>query len=160
MSLLAVTWLFTLGVLAHNAEEALYLPAWSARAGRWHVPVGSREFRFAVAVLSAALVCIATAASLARAGSPAAYLLAGYVVAMLLNVFAAHVIATVAMRKYMPGTATAVLFNLPLGCLFLGRALSENYIQLKILAWSSPLVALTILASIPILFAIGRRTSS
>jgi len=76
---------------------------------------------------------------------------------MVLNVFAPHIVATVAMRTYMPGTATAVLLNLPLGCLFLGRALSENYIQLDTFAWSAPLVVLSIVASIPILFRVGRR---
>ena len=157
MTLTAIAWLFTLGVLVHNAEEAIYLPAWSRRAGRWHVPVGSKEFRFAVVVLSVALVCITAAASLAEPRSPAAYLLAGYVFAMVLNVVVPHCIATVALRKYMPGTATALLFNFPLGCLFLARALSEDFIQLKVLVWSAPLVALGIVASIPILFAVGRR---
>jgi hypothetical protein len=157
MSLVAILWLFTAGVLVHNTEEALYLPAWSARAGSWHVCVSAGAFRFAVAVLSAALVCIAAAASLSGPRSVAAYLFAGYVLAMLLNVLAPHVIATVAMRTYMPGTATAVLLNLPLGCLFLGRALSENSIELKVFAWSAPLTALVIAASIPVLFAVGRR---
>ena len=76
---------------------------------------------------------------------------------MVLNVFAPHVIATVALRKYMPGTATAILLNLPLGCLFLGRATSEGDIRLRVFAWSGPVIVLRILASIPLLFAIGRR---
>ncbi len=160
MSLTAVGWLFTLGVLAHNTEEALYLPAWSRHAGRWHVPVGAKEFRFAVAVLSAALLCVMAAASKAGAGTLAAYVLAGYVLTMVLNVPMPHVIATIAMRRYMPGTATAVVFNLPLGCLFLSRALSENYIEFGVFAWSGPLTALLILASLPILFAAGKRIRS
>ncbi len=160
MPLAAIAWLFTVGVLAHNTEEALYLPAWSASAGRWHVPVGATEFRFAVAVLSAALICIVVAASVTGPGSLAAYLLSGYVLAMVLNVLAPHLAATVATRKYMPGTATAILFNLPLGCVFLKRALSEGYIQFNVFAWSGPAVALTIVASIPLLFAIGRKVRS
>ena len=157
MSLTTLALVFTLGVLAHNVEEALYLPAWSVRAGRWHVVVGSNEFRFAVVLLSVALVCITAAASLANPGSPASYRLAGYVFAMVLNVVAPHGIATVAMRRYMPGTATAVLFNLPLGCLFLARALSEHFIQLEVFVWSAPLVAIAIVVSIPVLFAVGRK---
>ena len=160
MPLLALAWLFTIGVLAHNTEEALYLPEWSANAGRWHVPVGATEFRFAVAVLSAALVGIVVAASVAGPGSLAAYLLSGYVLAMVLNVLVPHLVAMVATRKYMPGTATAILFNLPLGCLFLKRALSENYIEFKVFAWSGPAIALTVAASIPLLFAVGRKVRS
>jgi hypothetical protein len=160
MPLVAVAWLFAVGVLVHNTEEALYLPAWSASAGRWDAPVGATEFRFAVAVLSAALVCSVVAASVAGPGSLAAYVLSGYVLAMVLNVLVPHIVATFVMRKYMPGTATAILFNLPLGCLFLKRALSESYIEFKPFIWSGPAVAFAIAASIPILFAVGRRVRS
>jgi Protein of unknown function with HXXEE motif len=166
MSIVTVGWLFTLGVLAHNAEEALYLPAWEAlylppgwmvRVKRWNSAGGAKEFRFAVAILSAALVGITTVTSVTGAGSLAAYLLAGYALSMIINGLVPHTIATVAMRRYMPGTATAVLLNLPLGCLLLIRALSENYIQLKVFVWSGPLFALLMLASLPILFAVGKR---
>jgi hypothetical protein len=157
MSPIAIAWLFTAGVLAHNIEEALFLPRWSVGAGRWHVPVGPGEFRFAVAVLSAALLAIVAAASVTGPGGLAAYLLSGYVLAMLVNVVVPHLIATIATRRYMPGTATAVIFNLPLGCLFLKRALAENFIEFKVLAWAGPVVALAIAASIPLLFAMGRK---
>ena len=83
--------------------------------------------------------------------------MAGYVLAMVLNVLMPHVLATVVMRKYMPGTATALLLNLPLGALYLVQALSEQRIQLGVFAWSGPLIALFIVASIPALFALGRR---
>ncbi len=79
---------------------------------------------------------------------------------MVLNVMAPHLIATIATSKYMPGTATAILFNFPLGCLFLKRALSENFIEFKVFAWSGPAVSLAIVASIPLLFAIGRKVRS
>jgi hypothetical protein len=157
MSLTTISWLFTFGVLAHNTEEALHLPAWSAHAGKWHARVEPVEFRFAVAVLSVLLVLVAAAASLAGAGSVGAYLMAGYVLAMVLNVLMPHVLATVVMRKYMPGTATALLLNLPLGALYLRQALSEQNIQPGVFAWSGPLIVLFIVASIPALFALGRK---
>ncbi|MDD1622482.1 MAG: HXXEE domain-containing protein [Methylococcaceae bacterium] len=156
MSLVTLGWLFTLGVLAHNTEEALFLPEWSAGAGRWHVAVGKVEFRFAVLMLSLLLVAAAVAASFSGATSVAAYIFAGYVLAMVANVLAPHVLATLALRRYMPGTASAVLFNLPLGGMFLYRALSEGYVQPMTFAWAGPLTALAILASIPVLFALGR----
>ena len=106
MSLTALGWLFTLGVLAHNAEEAWRLPAWSARAGRWHAPVAAPVFRFAALVLSGLFVAITLVASNSVAGGVAAYLMAGYALAMVLNVFMPHVLVTVVTRRYMPGTAT------------------------------------------------------
>jgi len=83
--------------------------------------------------------------------------MAGYVLAMVLNVFMPHVLATVFMRRYMPGTITALVFNLPLGLLYLNRALSENRIEWHILYWAGPLVVLGILALIPFLFFLGRK---
>jgi hypothetical protein len=97
------------------------------------------------------------AASMSSSESVAAYLLTGYVFTMVLNVFAPHVVATIAMRKYMPGTATAVLLNLPLGCWFLSRALENGYVRPRVFAWVGPLTAICLLASIPLLFALGRR---
>lgn len=159
MSLTVLGWLFTLGVLAHNTEEALFLPAWSASAGRWHAKVGTNEFRFAVVVLSLLLVVLAAAASTTGPASIAAYLFTGYVFTMVANVVAPHLFASLALRKYMPGTATALLLNLPLGGLFLSRALAEGYVEWGTFTWVAPITALAIVASIPVLFAIGRRFS-
>jgi hypothetical protein len=39
----------------HNAEEAVWLPAWSQTAGIWHPPVGAFEFRFAVIAVALAV---------------------------------------------------------------------------------------------------------
>lgn len=156
MSLAVLAWLFTLGVIAHNTEEAFCLPAWSKTAGRWHVPVGTGEFVFAVAVLSVALVALAAAALSAGAQSIWAYLFTGCVFAMVANVFAPHVLGTVVLRRYLPGTATAVLFNLPLGGLFIQQAMAQGFVSWGTLAWVAPVTALFMVASIPVLFAAGR----
>ncbi len=157
MSLTSIGWLFTFGVLVHNTEEALLLPAWSLHAGKWHLPVGPREFRFAVVVLSSLLVIFALASFLTGAGSVSSYLMAGYVLAMVLNVFLPHVLTTVLMQRYMPGTASALIFNLPLGVLYLRRALMENRIELQAFFWAGPVIVLSILALIPFLFYLGRK---
>lgn len=52
MSMRGLVAVFVLAVLLHNVEEALWLPAWSSSAGRWHAPVSGPEFGFAVSVLS------------------------------------------------------------------------------------------------------------
>jgi hypothetical protein len=59
-------WLFPVAITLHNLEEAVWLPAWSNRAGKWHRPVSPSAFRFAAAVL-AALAFIVTFGS-ARGG--------------------------------------------------------------------------------------------
>ena len=72
-----------------------------------------------------------------RPESPAACVLAGCAFAMVLNVVAPYCIATRTLRQCMPGTATALLFSLPLGGFFLAQALSENFIQLKVFTGSA-----------------------
>ncbi len=160
MSLSLLGWLFALGVLAHNAEEAWLLPAWSTRAGRWHVPVQAAEFRFAVTVLTALVFAAAGLASAGGAGSVGAYAITGYALAMALNAAFPHLAACAVLRRYAPGTATGVLFNLPLGGTLVYRALAEGQVAPAVFAVSGPLTVLGLLAAIPVLFALGRAWSS
>ncbi len=108
-------------------------------------------------MLSAAQVAIVAAASYGGAASPAAYALSGYALAMFLNVLVPHTMTSIALGRYMPGTTTVVLFNLPLGCIFLTRAVAERYVRLSVFAWVGPLTVVVISGSIPMLFAIGRK---
>jgi len=157
MSLIAMGWAFTLGALAHNAEEAALLPAWSQRAGPIYRPVSPVVFRCAAVWLSLGFIVVTTVASFSAPGSPGAYLMAGYVLAMALNAVMPHLAVTVITRRYMPGTATAMLLNLPLGALYLHGAVTSQAISLPTFYWAGPLVALGIVALLPGLFALGRR---
>ena len=152
-------WLFAFAVTLHNAEEALLLPKWSTRAGRWHAPVGPFEFRFAVVVLTLLAYWVAYLSAILGPQTVAAYALAGYALAMLLNVFVPHVLATLALRQYAPGTATALLFNLPVCGALLYVGIKDGYIVTDQLAWYGPASIAVILAGIPILFFIGRKLS-
>jgi len=133
MSLEALRWIFVLGVLIHNAEEARLLPAWSGTAGRWHPRVSATE-----------------------PGSTAAYIMAGYVLAMMINALMPHLLATLFARRYMPGTATGLLLNLPLGAAYTYKALSTGNIEWSVFAWSGPLTAAVLLLLVPILIFVGR----
>ncbi|WP_210213209.1 HXXEE domain-containing protein, partial [Mesorhizobium sp. M1E.F.Ca.ET.063.01.1.1] len=152
-----LTWLFVAAVVVHNLEEALLLPAWSEQAGRWHSPVGAREFRFAVSMLTLLAGIAAVLASVQGRGSLGAYLLSGYALAMLLNVVFPHLLATIAMRRYMPGTATALALNLPVTAALLRQAFREEYIAPMRFAWAGPAVVMAIMLSIPALFYLGRK---
>ena len=152
-----LTWLFVLAVAVHNLEEAVWLPAWSQHAGRWHYPVGAPEFRFAVVVLTAAAVGAALLAHAGGKGSIGAYLISGYALAMLLNVVFPHVLASLILRKYVPGTLTALLLNLPACALLLEQALREHYVEVRVFLWTGPLIVLAIVGAIPLVFAVGRR---
>lgn len=150
-------WLFAFAVTLHNVEEAILLPKWSIRTGRWHAPVGEFEFRLAVAVLTLLAYGVAYLPSIQGPQAVAAYALAGYALAMLLNVFFPHVLATIILREYAPGTATALLFNLPVCSALLYVGVQDGYITIEKLAWFGPASVAVILVCIPILFLIGRK---
>jgi hypothetical protein len=99
---------------------------------------------------------VADLASIGGKGSVGSYLLAGYALAMLLNVVFPHVLATIALRRYAPGTATTVLLNLPLRVLLLSMAIQEGYIHLASFLWVGPLVTGGLLGALPLLFGLGR----
>ncbi len=151
-----LAWFFVAAIAVHNVEEAVWLPGWSATAGRWHHTVGSSEFRFALAVLTLVAAVAAVLANLQGKQSLGSYLLCGYALAMLLNVAVPHVLSTLAMRRYAPGTATAVLINLPVTATLLRTALAEGYIDSGTFVWAGPLVVIAIVALIPVLFRAGR----
>ncbi len=148
---------FVIAVALHDLEEALWLPAWSRRAGLWHRPVGVLEFRFAVTVLAIAAPAVAVLAVRQGPGSVGAYLLAGYALAMLANVFVPHVAATILMRRYMPGTATALVLVLPASLALLSTAFAGGWVSWPAFALAGPAVAAALALSIPLLFSVGRR---
>jgi hypothetical protein len=76
---------------------------------------------------------------------------------MLFNVVFPHLAATLVMRRYAPGTATALIGNLPVTLLLLQAALQENYVHLPKMLWSGALIALVVMGMIPALFLLGRR---
>ena len=156
MTLSTVGALFVVGVLIHNAEEAFFLPAWSARAKKWHPVVAPRHFAFAVLALSALLLACAVGALVAGPGSVWAYLFSGYVFAMVANAVLPHFAATLATRSYMPGMATGLLLNAPLGAWFLTQAVESRFVQPRILLWVAPAVAVALALSIPVLFRLAR----
>jgi len=158
MNFIVLAWTFVLAVAIHNTEEAIWLPAWSVTAGRWHRPIGESEFRFAAAALTILAAVVAALAELQGKQSLGAYLLCGYALAMLLNVVVPHVFATLAMFRYAPGTGTAVFINLPVTALLLRAALAEGYIERIKFIWVGPLVVLGVIALIPLLFWAGRIT--
>jgi hypothetical protein len=150
-------WLFPVAITLHNLEEAIWLPAWSNHAGKWHRPVSAPAFRFAVAVLTTLAFIVTIWSAKAGRESVGAYLLTGYALAMLINVFVPHLLATVAMRRYMPGLGTAVALNLPVAVILLRRAFAEGYVRFPTFVYCGVLVCVTLAASIPLLLAVGEK---
>ena len=152
-----LVWLFAISITIHNLEEAIWLPKWSESAGRWHHPVKSKVFRFAVLVLTLVAYIFAILASFGGKASIGAYLITGYALAMLINVVFPHFVATIALKRYAPGLATALFLNLPITASLLYYSVINEYVDLNTFLYVGPIVSLGILFSIPVLFAIGNQ---
>lgn len=149
-------WLFPVLIILHNAEEALWPPAWAPRTGFWRNAVSPGAFGFAAAVLTVLGLTVTWMS--ARSGSQTLwmYLTLGYMAAMLSNAVYPHLAISIATRSYMPGAATAIALNPPVLSLLLASALVEGHVSgwrpVAYVVGVSGLLA----DSIQVLFKLGR----
>ncbi len=160
MNFHTLTWLFCGAITLHNLEETIFLPAWSQSAGPWHRPVNAFEFRFAVIVLTLIAYLLAFLCQVESVAGFCRYLISGYALAMMLNVFFPHLVATIVMKNYTPGLATGLIFNLPVTTLLILSALKEDFILTSEFIYTGPITVSGILLLIPILFFIARKISN
>ena len=149
--------LFVAAITMHNIEEALFLPSWSDPVG---IDVSSSEFIFAVVFLTA-LAYLSSYFSI-RSGKKGfwAYFFTGYALTMFLNVFFPHVLTSILVQEYAPGTGTAVLMVLPTASLVLYKSIQGGFVDRKKFYVIGPIVLLIMAASVPLLFAIWRAFGS
>jgi hypothetical protein len=156
MSFGHLLWLFPIVLTLHNAEEAIWFPDWTKRAGRWHAPVAPGVFLFAVLVFTVLAFGITWLSAISGKQTVWTYLTFGYMVAVLINVLIPHVAVSVATRRYMPGVATAMALNLPVLSLLVVLALKEGYVSgWKTVAYCAGVAGIGVL-SIPALFKPGK----
>ena len=111
--------------------------------------------RFALAGLTVAAFVITYLSGRKGKETVWAYLIFGYIVTMLANVFIPHIPASLLFRSYTPGVVTAVLINLPVMSFLAIQAVRERWVSgRKALAFSIA-VPLAIAGIIPMLLLIG-----
>lgn len=148
--------LFLLGFSLHNIEEALWLPQWSQNATRFHKPVSNNEFHFAV-IMVTAIGYLFTFQYFVFGSTYAiakfAYL--GFILMMVFNTFFPHILSTIYLKKYAPGTLTALLLNFPIGSYLIFKEIhSLEYLQFLLI--STAVISIAILILINFLFKIGK----
>ncbi len=148
--------LFMFTITLHNIEEGLWLPRWSQHAGKYHKPVQSGEFHFALIILTSAAYLISGLTIFYPDIILFRYLFAGYVGTMVLNVFFPHLIGTIVLRRYIPGLFTGLLLNLPLNGLILYHMIKNNYLNIVEITISTFIISVIILSMLSPLFKIGR----
>lgn len=149
--------LFVAAITMHNIEEAFFLPSWSNPVG---IEVSSSEFTFAVAFLT--VLAYLSAYLSIRSGKKGlwAYVFTGYALAMFLNVFFPHVLTSILVQEYAPGTGTAVLMVLPTASLVLYKSIQDGFVDRKRFYIIGPIVVLIMAVSVPLLFSMWRAFGS
>ena len=152
----ALTWAVPVAIALHNAEEARYLLAWTRRGdGRWRRPVEDCPFRFAVVVLTAAVVAAAVWTEVAGFGSVGQYVLAAFALGQGLNVIAPHLVVTLRTGGYMPGLGSGLALVAPASVALLARGLGSGALEPRILLIVGAILIPVTVAGIPILFRLG-----
>lgn len=148
-------WLFPVAFTIHNIEEALWLPAFSKSAGKFHKPVNSFEFVFALVVITLLSIVITIMFYIDGKRSLARYLFFAFNFGMLINVFYPHLIATVVIKKYCPGLITRILFLIPSTSYNLIYGYQNQYYAFPKFWIITIPFAVLVVGSIPILFKVG-----
>jgi hypothetical protein len=147
--------LFLLGFTLHNLEEAVWLPAWSKCASKFHPVVKKNEFHFAVISVTA-IGYLLTFFHLTDNQNSALieYLYYGFILMMCLNALFPHLVATVALKRYSPGLITGLSLNVPLGISLIRQGLLNGIVPLCLMI-AALLLTVIMLILINLLFKIG-----
>jgi Protein of unknown function with HXXEE motif len=135
-------WLVPVLLTIHNLEEAVAMPAFIEKRNasvpgslRDIVPpVTYKQFLIALAIITVIPYLVAL---LWLGRRWAVYLLVGFQVVMLINVFA-HTLMAIFLRGYTPGLVTALLINLPFSLYLLRRAVIEKWMSKRAVALMFP----------------------
>jgi hypothetical protein len=152
-----IFWAFPIAFTIHNIEEALWLPEFSKRAGKYHKPVDTFEFVFAVTAITLMAVVVTVWFYATGKQSIAGYLFFAINFGMFINVFFPHLIATIALRKYCPGLLTGVLLLLPTTAYLLWYGYQNRYYEFPMFWLITIPFAGLVAGSIPLLFRVGNR---
>ncbi|PKN17755.1 MAG: HXXEE domain-containing protein [Deltaproteobacteria bacterium HGW-Deltaproteobacteria-6] len=149
--------LFLLSFTLHNLEEAFWLPDWSKYAKKFHPAVEKTEFHFAVLMITIIGYLITFAyLVMGETSEIVKYIYLGFVLMMSLNAIFPHLIASIVLRRYAPGTMTGCLLNLPIGLYIVFIKNQEHITNIKLL-FSFILTTVIIVSLLKPLFFIGKK---
>jgi uncharacterized membrane protein YhaH (DUF805 family) len=148
--------LFLLGFSLHNIEEALWLPEWSKQARQFHKEVSQKEFSFAVIIVTAIGYLLTFQYFLFASSSAfSRYTYLGFILMMVANVIFPHLAATLALKKYAPGTITGIMLNAPIGSYILMGAIHKTE-ELVFVIIATFMLVIILLPLINMCFKIGK----
>jgi len=145
-----------MGFTLHNLEEAIWLPRWSKLAKKYHEPVESGPFIFAIMVITVIGYILTILDFISgQVGSFANYAYLGFIVLMGINSIFPHLLATIVLKKYAPGLLTGISLNLPLSIIILIQHIKYG-LDIYYLIAAIIIVGGIILSSLKPLFRLGK----
>jgi hypothetical protein len=146
---------FCLAITLHNLEEALWLPKWSQLDSSFQKTVTPNEFHFAVLIITALAYLVAFLYLSFSESNIIKWAFIGFIGSMIFNAIFPHLIATLLMKTYAPGLATALLLNIPINTVILFKLHDLKLVTLKEIVLSTVVIGIILLAMIPLLFMFG-----
>lgn len=131
---LALLLMFATAVTLHNLEEALWLPDWLRTHIKAFFDPDPRAYWVGTSLISLFVWIVALATAVWPAVLPFHLALSGIALVMAVNAVMPHLSMTLIRRSYMPGTATGMLFNLPLAVLLIHAQL-RNCVVTRVYFW-------------------------
>jgi hypothetical protein len=149
--------LFLLGFSLHNIEEAIWLPKWSKHAKKFHKEVSQNEFNFAVIIITTfGYLLTFQYLILADGFSLSKYIYLGFISMMVLNAIFPHLLSSIVLKKYCPGTITGLILNMPIGIYLLYHNI-RNFEDLIFVVVSFFIITISTLISLKYLFILGNK---
>ena len=149
--------LFLMSFTLHNIEESIWLPKWSKNARKYHPTVENNEFHFAVLVIT--VIGYILTFLFVIYGSHnlfIKYLYLGFIFFMCFNAIFPHLIATIFLKKYAPGTLTGLILNVPIG-LYIIFIKYGNKLDISKLLFSFFIIIVIALILLKQLFRLGKK---
>lgn len=116
--------LFGVGVTLHNLEEAVYLPAWLRSNVTLFFEPNRKIYWVMTSLVSVVIWVPIVGICLSPDGSRFQGVLSGFALVMAINAVLPHFAWSLLKHSYSPGTATGILFNLPLGAQLIREQMS------------------------------------
>lgn len=116
--------LFGIGITLHDLEEAVYWPGWVRSHLNVFFEPNPKIYWVGTSLVSVAIWVAIVGACVSPENSHFQSILSGIALAAAVNAVFPHLALSVAKHTYAPGTATGMLFNLPLGVFLLLEQLS------------------------------------
>ena len=149
--------LFLMAFTLHNIEEGIWLPDWSKYAKNFHPPVSRNEFHFALLIVTVCGYLLTFIFSIYGEFFPIIkYAYLGFVLMMCFNSIFPHLLATIVLKKYSPGTITGLMLNLPFGSYIIFNKYNSLLDYDKLLIGFAVVSAVTITSLKP-LFELGAK---